>query len=203
MMEISTYYEGYVLLGSTLPLKEYDEKGLEESGSFGEGSEHGKESEDEPLDQLPKMKSRDFWSEEDACYDGWDLSRAGLKDYTQFLDDPMARPSNCMLKEAPQIRPTYQIVGTCDKRYKDDWQIEDAQFALRSLRGIHPTFQLHDFSSDHSLVDLTTSLDPILVTLPTYTPGHTDWNSFTQSLDSVINLRVPLKTSEDLDEAGV
>ncbi|KAL1137772.1 hypothetical protein AAG570_009468 [Ranatra chinensis] len=49
---------------------------------------------------------------------------------------------------------------------------------------------------------LTTSLDPILeLPPPTLTPGHTDWNFFARSLDSVINLRVPLKTPEELDEA--
>ncbi|KAL1116951.1 hypothetical protein AAG570_004279 [Ranatra chinensis] len=73
----------------------------------------------------------------------------------------------------------------------------------RCLRGIHSLSQvLNDLSSDHSPVLLTTSLDPILeLPPPILTPGHTDWNYFAQSLDSVIDLRVPLKTPEDLDEA--
>ncbi|KAL1138214.1 hypothetical protein AAG570_009905 [Ranatra chinensis] len=71
------------------------------------------------------------------------------------------------------------------------------------LRGIHSMSQvLNDLSSDHSPVLLTTSLDPILkLPPPILTPGYTDWNYFAQSLDSVIDLRVPLKTPEDLDEA--
>ncbi|KAL1129360.1 hypothetical protein AAG570_013887 [Ranatra chinensis] len=76
-------------------------------------------------------------------------------------------------------------------------------FITSGLRGIHSLSQvLNDLSSDHSPVLLTTSLDPILeLPPPILTPGYTDWNYFAQSLDSVIDLRVPLKTPEDLDEA--
>ncbi|KAL1129575.1 hypothetical protein AAG570_012520 [Ranatra chinensis] len=73
----------------------------------------------------------------------------------------------------------------------------------RFFRGIHSLSQaLNDLFSDHSPVLLTTSLDPILeLPPPILTPGYTDWNYFAQSLDLVIDLRVPLKTPEDLDEA--
>ncbi|KAL1110565.1 hypothetical protein AAG570_008093 [Ranatra chinensis] len=76
-------------------------------------------------------------------------------------------------------------------------------FITSGLRGVHSLSQvLNDLSSDHSPVLLTTSLDPILeLPPPILTPGYTDWNYFAQSLDSVIDLRVPLKTPEDLDEA--
>ncbi|KAL1124341.1 hypothetical protein AAG570_000970 [Ranatra chinensis] len=36
---------------------------------------------------------------------------------------------------------------------------------------------------------------------PILSPGHTDWDYFARSLNSVIDLRVFLKTPEDLDEA--
>ncbi|KAL1138517.1 hypothetical protein AAG570_008580 [Ranatra chinensis] len=74
-------------------------------------------------------------------------------------------------------------------------------FITSGLPGIHSLSQvLNDLYSDHSPV-LTTSLDQILESpLLILTPGHTDWNYFARSLHSVINLRVHLKTQEDLDE---
>lgn len=59
-----------------------------------------------------------------------------------------------------------------------------------------------DGSSDHSPVLLTISSRIINITKPeTLSNNHTDWEGFKQHVASNINLNIPLKTTDDVDEA--
>ncbi|KAL1132130.1 hypothetical protein AAG570_010087, partial [Ranatra chinensis] len=69
-------------------------------------------------------------------------------------------------------------------------------FVTSGIRSVYSTAHvLHDISSDHSPVLLTTSLDPIEILLPPIpTPGPAVWESFQKTLNSQIDLLISLKT---------
>ncbi|KAL1129569.1 hypothetical protein AAG570_012514 [Ranatra chinensis] len=76
-------------------------------------------------------------------------------------------------------------------------------FVTSGIRSVYSTAHvLHDLSSDHSPVLLTTSLVPIEIPRPpTLTPGPTNWESFQETLNSQIDLLITLKTPKEVDEA--
>ncbi|KAL1139859.1 hypothetical protein AAG570_006836 [Ranatra chinensis] len=76
-------------------------------------------------------------------------------------------------------------------------------FVTSGIRSVYSAAHvLHDLSSDHSPVLLTTSLVPIEIPRPpTLTPGPTNWESFRETLNSQIDLHISLKTPKEVDEA--
>ena len=76
-------------------------------------------------------------------------------------------------------------------------------FVTSGIRSIHSSATtLTELSSDHSPVLLTLSIHPIyLPKNPSLTPGPMDWIKFQCLLDDQTNLRIPLKTPDDIDSA--
>ena len=76
-------------------------------------------------------------------------------------------------------------------------------FLHKGLGSLHCSIsRLDDLSSDHSPIVLTASTSPIpKSSSPSFIRGPVNWNLFRQILDDNIDLRVSLKTPEDLDDA--
>lgn len=76
-------------------------------------------------------------------------------------------------------------------------------FICRGIRHINKsTDTLLDLSSDHSPVLLTLDIAKEFEhTRPTLTPGRTDWEQFRELISDSLNLKLPLKTEDEIEYA--
>lgn len=76
-------------------------------------------------------------------------------------------------------------------------------FVTKGLSGLYSHIDIIDeLASDHSCLLLTLSVCPLSRHFPPSLTGNpVDWELFRQNLEAAIDLQIPLKTSDDLEEA--
>jgi hypothetical protein len=115
---------------------------------------------------------------------------------------PKGRSLNSVLNESHLqfISPPFYTYWPTSPRKRPD--LLDF-FITKSCNFYRTLESLDELSSDHSSVLLVLHVIPLPnYPKPTLTPGRIDWDRFTERVDEIITLQIPLKTSTEI-ELGV